>query len=74
MKLLLLIPLILLAGCRNTNQRPPEDMVLIGTMSVYRTQTGALTVMHDQTHQAIAIEWNIRQVLIKQEIPKPSKQ
>jgi hypothetical protein len=64
MKALLLLTLILLAGCKG--DQPPKGMKLVGTMSIYITERGALTVVHDQTNEAMMIEWNINRILVKQ--------
>lgn len=67
MKYILIILALLMVGCKGDDA--PEGMKLIGTMSVYRTETGALTVMNDQTKDAMMIEWNINRVLVKREEP-----
>lgn len=67
MKYILIILALLMVGCKG--DEAPEDMKLIGTMSVYRTENGALTVMNDQTKDAMMIEWNINRVLVRKEAP-----
>jgi hypothetical protein len=38
---------------------------LIGTMSVYRTDTGAMTVVNDQNGDSMIVEFNIGRVWSK---------
>ena len=59
MKALLLIPLLLLAGC---NTSKPEG-VLIGTLSVYKTNKGVM-VVSDQSGERMIVNFHIQRVLI----------
>ena len=58
----LLIPLLLLAGCSSPDK--PEG-VLVGTMKAYRTPSGSLVVVSDQSGDRFIFEMNIQKAIIK---------
>ena len=60
MKYLLLILALVFVGCKADR---PEGK-LIGTMSVYRTPTGTITVVNDQDGNSMAFDFHLNQVLV----------
>lgn len=50
-----------IVGCESSNK--PEGK-LIGTMSVYRTPTGSITVVNDQDGNSMAFEFHLARVLV----------
>lgn len=61
MKYILLILTLLLAGC-NSNRPEGEFM---GTMSVYRTPNGTITIVNDKDGNSMAFDFRLHGVMIK---------
>ena len=65
--LLLIVITLLLLGC---NSDRPEGK-LVGTMSVYRTPNGSMTVVNDQDGNSMVFDFHLKSVLV---LKKPDEQ
>mgnify|MGYP003679241648 CR=1 FL=1 len=61
MKALILIPLLILAGC--STSKPQSEGKLVGTMSIYKTDRGFI-VQSDQSGEKMLFELHIGRTIV----------
>ena len=69
-KLLIVLYIALVAfyivGCETT--KPNPEGKLIGTLSVYRTPSGSMSVVNDQDGNKMIFEWHLGRVLTPKKV------